>query len=80
MYYLLSIGLIILGFLGLFVTIFKYTKEQKNKVKFTGTGQGLDAYIFTNMLNLLPWWIVKIILILSSVIAVFVGIMIILTI
>ena len=36
--YLLSIGLILLGILALFVTIFKYSKEQQKKLKFTGSG------------------------------------------
>ena len=38
MFYLLSIGIISFGILGLFVTIFKYSKEQQKKLKFTGSG------------------------------------------
>lgn len=79
LYYLLSIGLILLGILGLYGTIFKYTKEQSKKMKFTVTGQGFDAIIIAKVLNLLPWWMVKIILMISSLIAVLIGVMILLT-
>lgn len=79
MYYLLSVGLIILGLLGLCVSIFSYTKEQTKKMKFTGTGQGLDDAILALIMNFLPWWMVKTIFILSSVVAIFIGIMILLT-
>jgi hypothetical protein len=47
LYYLLSIGFLILIILGLFVSIFRYTKEQNKKMKFTGTGQGLVGAILT---------------------------------
>ncbi len=79
LYYLLSIGLIGLGTVGLYVTIFKYTKEQYKSVKFTGTGQGLDGAIFAAIMNVLPWWMVKTFLIFSSVVAVFIGVMILIT-
>lgn len=79
MYYLLSFGLILLGLIGLFVTIFRYTKEVYKKTKFTGSGQGLDGAIFALILNLLPWWMVKIFLIISSVLAIFIGVMVLLT-
>lgn len=35
MYYLLSGGLIIFGLIGLYGSLFKYTREQHKKTKFT---------------------------------------------
>lgn len=79
MYYLLAIGLIGLGIVGMYVSIFKYTKDQYKSVKFTGTGQGLDGAIFAAIMNVLPWWMVKGFFVFSSLVAVFIGFMILLT-
>jgi hypothetical protein len=75
----LSIGLILLGILGLYGTFFKYTEEQHKKMEFTGTGQGLDGLILAIFMKILPWWFAKIILILSSLLAVLIGVMMLLT-
>nr|MDP5194032.1 hypothetical protein [Neobacillus sp. 179.-C4.2 HS] len=79
MYYLLSFGLIILGLLGLYGSIIKYTEEQHKKAKFTSPGQGFDGLLLAILMKLLPWWIGKTILILSSALAVFIGVMILIT-
>jgi O-antigen/teichoic acid export membrane protein len=79
MYYLLSFGLIIFGLIGLYGSIFKYTKEQHKNAKFTSSGQGFDGLLLAILMELFPWWIGKIILILSSALAVFIGIMILIT-
>lgn len=79
MYYLLAVGLIILGLIGLYGSIFKYTREKHKNVKFTRTGQGLDSVILVIILELLPWQLVKVIFLFSSALAVFIGIMILIT-
>jgi cell division protein FtsW (lipid II flippase) len=79
LYILLSVGLIVLGIVGLYGSIFKYSKEQHKKMTFTSTGQGLDGVIYAIIMNLMPWWFAKTILILSSLLAVLVGVMMLLT-
>lgn len=79
MYYLLSVGLIIFGLIGLYGSVFKYTREQHKKTKFTPSGQGFDGLFLAILMNLLPWGMVKAIFILSSALAVFIGVMLLLT-
>ncbi|MDQ0971695.1 hypothetical protein QFZ31_001573 [Neobacillus niacini] len=79
MYYLLSFGLMIFGLIGLYGSIFKYTKEQHKKSKLTSSGQGFDGLLLAILMKLLPWWIAKNILIQSSALAVFIGVMILIT-
>ncbi|KGR79025.1 hypothetical protein CD29_08415 [Ureibacillus manganicus DSM 26584] len=75
--YLIAVGLILFGFLALFITIFKYTKTEHGD-NFD-SGSTFSGFVFSLILSLLPWWFTKTILILISIGVIFIGVMILIT-
>lgn len=57
------------------VTIFKYNKESHKKENYSSAGDNLVSFIFGIILQILPWWITKIVLIVMGIGLLALGIM-----
>lgn len=72
---ILAAALILFGIIVVFFGIFKLDKESHKRQDYRTAGSDLASSIFGQILAILPWWIVKIVMIVIGFGLIFIGIM-----